>query len=53
LYFAFDDAVNKTVVTVVDRHTDKVVRQIPNEVALSLAARLNEEEPLRLFSAQA
>jgi flagellar protein FlaG len=53
LYFAYDDAVNKTVVTVVDRNTEEVVRQIPNEVALTLAARLNEEEPLRLFSAQA
>ncbi|GAA5316127.1 MAG: flagellar protein FlaG [Candidatus Pelagadaptatus aseana] len=53
LYFAYDDSVSKTVVTVVDRNTEEVVRQIPNEVALTLAARLNEEEPLRLFSAQA
>ena len=53
LFFSYDDAVNKTVVTVVDRNTSEVVRQIPNEVALTLAARLNEEEPLRLFSAQA
>lgn len=53
LFFSFNDSVNKTVVTVVDRNTDKVVRQIPNEVAISIAASLNEEEPLRLFSAQA
>ena len=53
LYFNYDESSNKTVVTVVDRYTDEVIRQIPNEVALQLADRLNDEEPVRLFSAQA
>lgn len=53
LYFNYDNAVDKTIVTVVDRNTEEVIRQIPNEVALQLAQRLNEDEPVRLFSAQA
>jgi flagellar protein FlaG len=53
LYFSYNEGVDKTIVTVVDRNTDKVIRQIPNEVAVSLAQQLNEDEPVRLFSAQA
>lgn len=53
LYFNYDDSLGKTVVTVVDRTTDEVIRKIPSEVALQLAEKLNEDEPVRLFSAQA
>ncbi len=53
LYFNYDESVDKTIVTVVDRNTDEVIRQIPNEVALQLAQQLTEDEPVRLFSAQA
>ncbi len=53
LYFSYNEGVDKTIVTVVDRNTEKVIRQIPNEVAVQLAQQLNEDEPVRLFSAQA
>lgn len=53
LYFNYDENVDKTIVTVVDRNTEEVIRQIPNEVALQLAQQLTEDEPVRLFSAQA
>lgn len=53
LYFSYNEGVDKTIVTVVDRHTEEVIRQIPNEVAVQLAQQLNEDEPVRLFSAQA
>lgn len=53
LYFNYDDDLGKTIVTVVDRRTDEVIRKIPSEVALQLAEKLNEDEPVRLFSAQA
>jgi len=53
LYFSVDEATGKTVVQVVDRGSDEVVRQIPDDVVLNLARKLNSQEPLRLFSAQA
>lgn len=53
LYFNYDDDLGKTIVTVVDRKTDEVIRKIPSELALQLAEKLNEDEPVRLFSAQA
>lgn len=53
LYFSYNEGVDKTIVTVVDRNTEEVIRQIPNEVAVQLAQQLNEDEPVRLFSAQA
>ncbi|BFM16579.1 hypothetical protein R50073_27620 [Maricurvus nonylphenolicus] len=53
LYFSYNENVDKTIVTVVDRNTEEVIRQIPNEVAVQLAQQINEDEPVRLFSAQA
>ena len=52
LHFSLDESSQQTVITVTDANTQEVVRQIPNELALDLARKLNEEEPLRLFSAQ-
>ena len=53
LHFAVDSGTGRTIVTVVDRETQEVIRQIPPEVALHLAQKLNDEEPLQLFSARA
>ena len=52
LNFQVDDDSGKTVIKVYDRDSDQLIRQIPNELALELARRLNEEEPSLLFEAQ-
>lgn len=53
LQFSMDEETGKTVITVLDRKTSEVIRQLPNDVTLNLAKQLNEGEPIRLFSAQA
>lgn len=53
LKFSMDDETGQTVVTVVDRFTSEVIRQLPDQVVLDLAKKLNQEEPIKLFSAQA
>ena len=53
LEFKTDDASGKTVVTVIDRQTDEVVRQIPDDVALTMAQNLQQDEPLSLFNIKA
>ncbi len=50
LEFQTDQASGKTVITVVDRQTSEVVRQIPDDVALRLAQNLQQDEPLSLFN---
>lgn len=52
LNFQVDDDSGKTVIKVYDRESDKLIRQIPNELVLELARKLNEEEPSLLFEAQ-
>lgn len=52
LQFNLDDNSGKTVITVVDRNTSEVVRQIPDDVALKLARGLEQDEPLSLFIAK-
>lgn len=52
LNFQVDDESGKTVIKVYDRESEKLIRQIPNEMVLELARRLNEEEPSLLFKAQ-
>ncbi len=52
LNFQIDEESGRTVIRVYDRITAKLVRQIPDEVALELAKKLNSEEPSLLFSAQ-
>jgi flagellar protein FlaG len=42
LQFRVDDASGKTVITVRNATTDEVVRQIPSEEVLELAARIRE-----------
>jgi flagellar protein FlaG len=52
LQFKLDDDSGKTIITVVDRNTDEVVRQIPDDVAIRLAQDLQQEEPISLFNAK-
>lgn len=53
LQFSLDEDTGKTVITVLDRNTAEVIRQLPNEVTLNLARQLNDGDPIHLFSAQA
>lgn len=53
LQFSFDEASGETIVKVLDRETQEVIRQIPDEVFLKLARRLSADEPVQLFSGQA
>lgn len=52
LEFKLDESTGITVVSVFDANTQELIRQIPNEEAVSLARKLNQEEPLSLFRAQ-
>ncbi len=54
LRFSIDEDLGETIVKVVDRQTDEVIRQIPNEVFLKLARSLQERsEPLNFLNEQA
>ncbi len=50
--FSMNDEAGLSVVKVVNRHSRELVRQIPTEEVVDLARKLNDQEPLRLFSAQ-
>ncbi|MEJ2042585.1 MAG: flagellar protein FlaG [Reinekea sp.] len=52
LEFQVDEESGHTIVRVYDKHSEELIRQIPEEEALELAQRLNQDEPLMLFSAQ-
>ncbi len=52
LQFNLDDASGKTIITVVDKQTSEVVRQIPDDVAIKLAQDLQQSEPISLFNAK-
>ncbi len=49
LQFEVDNELGQTIVRVVDQQTQEVIRQIPDEVALRLAEKLQQDEPLTLF----
>ncbi len=53
LNFSYDPESGETVVKVLDRSTQEVIRQIPDEIFLRLAQTHNPDEPGQLFSAQA
>lgn len=53
LNFTYDPGSGETVVKVLDRETQEVIRQIPDEIFLRLAQHLDPNEPGQLFSAQA
>ncbi|MGH1472241.1 MAG: flagellar protein FlaG [Cellvibrionaceae bacterium] len=57
--FNVDDSLGRTIVSVVDRESQEVIRQIPDEKFLKMARQLKEDmaagtdEPLHLISARA
>lgn len=53
LHFSYDRDAGETVVKVLDRSTQQVIRQIPDETFLKLARSTDSEGSLHLFSAQA
>ena len=52
LDFQLDEDSGQTVIKVFDKESSELIRQIPDELALTLAQKLNDEEPSLLFSAQ-
>ena len=52
LDFRVDEHSGQTVIRVFDKETDDLIRQIPGELALKIAERLNDEEPTLMFRAQ-
>lgn len=50
LQFEVDNDLGQTIVRVVDQSTQEVIRQIPDEVAVRLAEKLQQDEPLTLFN---
>jgi flagellar protein FlaG len=53
LKFDYDEEVSQTVITVVDRSTNEVIRQIPDEVALELARSLGADSSISLLNVKA
>ena len=53
LHFNFDESLSQTVITVVVRSTNEVIRQIPDEVALELARSLGEDSSMSLLNVKA
>jgi flagellar protein FlaG len=52
LDFELDEESGITIIRVYDATSSELIRQIPGDDAVSLAQKLNQEEPLTLFSAQ-
>ncbi|SDX64086.1 flagellar protein FlaG [Marinobacter mobilis] len=50
LQFEVDSEKGQTIVKVVDQQTQEVIRQMPDEVAVRLAEKLQQDEPLSLFT---
>lgn len=51
LQFSVDKDSGRTVITVMDKQTQDVIRQIPGEEALHFARKFREEADLEIFSA--
>ena len=52
LQFSFDPNSGETVVRVLDRNTKEVIRQIPDEILLKLAQKMEQNLPISLISTQ-
>lgn len=52
LMFSYDEEIGSTIVKVLDRKTQEVIRQIPDDIFLELARTLKQDEPIPLFRAQ-
>lgn len=53
LHFSIDKESGETIVKVLDRQTQEVIRQIPDDVFLKLAQNLSVNQPVHFFSEQA
>lgn len=53
LHFSYDSAAGETVVKVLDRNTQEVIRQIPDAIFLKMAHSKGSDGNFNLFSAQA
>lgn len=53
LHFSYDSAAGETVVKVLDRSTQEVIRQIPDAIFLKLARSKDSDGTFNLFSANA
>lgn len=52
LLFSMDNGSGDMVVRVLDRDSGELIRQIPNQIVLDLAARARDNEPLQLIDMQ-
>lgn len=52
LLFSMDSGTGDMVVRVLDRDSGDLIRQIPNQIVLDLAARARENEPVQLIDMQ-
>lgn len=50
LHFSYDAESGNTIVKVIDRSTQEVIRQIPDQIFLKLAETLDPQAPLSLFN---
>jgi flagellar protein FlaG len=50
LHFSYDAESGNTIVKVIDRSTQEVIRQIPDQIFLKLAETLDPQTPLSLFN---
>lgn len=53
IQFAFDSEAGKTVITVTDEDTGKVIRRIPEDLLLELAKKMRDKEPIEMVNLQA
>jgi len=52
LFFSLEGSPGEMVVRVVDRESGELIRQMPNQVVLDLAANVRQNEPLQLIDMQ-
>jgi flagellar protein FlaG len=50
LHFSYDAESGNTIVKVIDRSTQEVIRQIPDQIFLKIAEALDPQAPLSLFN---
>lgn len=51
IQFTVDEDLHRTIVKVIDSETGEVIRQIPDDIFLELARRLNDDGEFRLLNA--